>query len=888
MFSAFLIDEAGRTWFFKVMPVDALQNPTLTPMMRQYWEIKSQHPDAILFYRLGDFYEMFFDDAIEASRRLDLTLTTRNKNQENSVPLCGIPHHAASGYLAKLVAQGCKVVICDQVEDPKMAKGIVKREVTRIVSPGMLLDEQALEGKSGNFMVAVAGKSPDFALAICDVSTGFLEYTSVKTLSMMGDEIRRLGAKEVIYPEAWRGSLGESLRGDLEGVYCHTAADLLFDADYAADKIKASFGVSSPLILGFDVADAASISALGGLLGALEEGKILAPGLLSQPLKRVDGSYLRLDEACVRNLELFKSSRDDSLRGTLFWHLDVCRTVMGSRRLAMWLRMPLTDLAMIQARQEAVEFLLEQRPRATQFGEILAAIGDLERMSNRFVAGSGHARDAAGLREALEKLPILQSTLRTCQDSHLLSKLMWPDLTELHKTLCQTLVDDVPLSLKEGRIIRFGVSPELDELREIESNGKGYIAQLEGREKEASGISSLKIRYNAVFGYYIEITNTHKDKVPAGYIRKQTLANAERYITAELKDYENKVLGASERIKALEYELFCRLRDKIRENVEALKQAADAIATLDVLLAFADSAERFHYHKPAMTDEIILQLKGARHPVLEHLNPGESFVPNDLSLDQTGCVELIITGPNMAGKSTLMRMAALIIVMGQVGAFVPCESALIGICDRIFTRVGAHDHLQKGLSTFMVEMVETAKILREATPRSFILLDEIGRGTSTFDGLSIAWAVAEDIHDRLKARTLFATHYHELCDLAEQRRGIKNAHMAVKDWNGEILFLRKLRDGGTNRSYGVAVASMAGLPTSTIKRAKEILSLLEVKDLSFKEQTNSDSVKNQLTLFAVPPSPVLVALNELDPNTLTPLDALMFLSQLKALAQSQS
>lgn len=860
----------------------------MTPMMRQYWDIKSQYADAILFYRLGDFYEMFYEDAIEASQILGLTLTTRNKNQPNPIPLCGVPYHAADVYLAKLITKGKKVVICEQVEDPKLAKGIVKREVTRILSPGLVMDEKVLSARTANFLFCVKPMAEHFFCALCDASTGVLDYFSVSNGERLSDEILRQDVREVIYPESCRENAHlMKVLASQEGLYHHAVSDLYFDLGFATDLLTKTYQVTGLASLGLSDQEGVT-GVLGGVLGYLEETKVLSVGLLRQPLERRSDSHLVIDETSVRNLELFHTLRDQDQTGTLLWHLDQCVTAMGSRKLVQWLRSPLLDGDALNARLDAVqEFLAEDFLRNT-LTEALKTVADLERVGNKFVLKSAHAREAILLKESFLVLPQIRNVLASSLNP-LIQGLQQSlaDFETLVQKIQAILVDEPPLSIKEGGLIRADFHAGLDELRAISQNGKGFIAQMEAKEKAATGIGSLKIRYNGIFGYYIEVTHTHQDKVPAYYIRKQTLANAERYITDELKDYESKVLGAEERIRVLEQQIFSDLRDDIALRCDDIKKTAESLAQLDVLCAFAGLAQKFCYGRPQLTTDLILNLKGAKHPVLERLNVGTHFVPNDVFLDGSQNRLLVITGPNMAGKSTLMRMTALIVIMAQVGCFVPCESALIGICDRVFTRVGAHDHLQKGLSTFMVEMVETAKILREATPRSLVLLDEIGRGTSTFDGLSIAWAVTEDLHDRIGARTLFATHYHELCDLAEHKKGIKNYHMSVKEWHGEIIFLRRLKSGGTNHSYGVTVAAMAGLPPSTIQRAREILKLLEVKDLSF--QSNLDEQDSgQISLFGAAESVVTKELKLLDVNTITPIEALNVLTHLKSLCGQNS
>ncbi len=856
---------------------------TVTPMMRQYLELKASHPDAIVFYRLGDFYEMFFDDAHVASKILDLTLTARNKNSDEAVPMCGVPYHAAAGYIAKLIENGKKVVVCEQTEDPKLAKGIVKREVTQVVSPGVVLDDQSLSARTNNYLMACVKSQNKFTVVLSDVTTGEVEYFHAESISEVYDEIATRGVREVIYPESQTHDADfKNLSLNFTRLYHHGVSTIYADADFAGDLLIKYYGVPSLDILNLGEGSE-NIAALGLILGYLGEVKTLTPGLLAHPRHRVRGEHLILDENTIRNLEIFKTMRDDRNHGTLLWHLDMCQTPMGSRKLADCLRMPLLDKTAIGKRLDAVEALVTQNQILSDLSDALKDMADVERLANKVLVKSANARDLSALALGLSKLPRLREIAVAIQTT-LTSELALgvADFSEAVKRIEATLAAELPHTIREGGLIAQGVSHELDELREIEKSGKGYIAALEAKEKEATGINSLKIRYNNVFGYYIEITNTHKDKAPAHYHRKQTLSNAERYITDELKQYESKVLGASERIKTLEYEIFCTLRDEVATFCPEIKTAARAVAMLDVLAAFAHVAREFRCVRPEITDSSVIDLKGARHPVLERLSPGENFVPNDIILNDDKRV-MIITGPNMAGKSTLMRQVGLIAIMAQAGAFVPCDEAQIGLCDRVFTRVGAHDHLQKGLSTFMVEMVETAAILREATSRSLVLLDEIGRGTSTFDGLSIAWAVAEDINNRVKARTLFATHYHELCDMAETHLGIVNFHMAVKEYAGQIVFLRQLKAGATNRSYGVAVAAMAGLPREVIARAKEILKLLEVKDLSFQSDLEKKDT-GQMSIFDVPESELVKRLKEIDVNRLTPIEALNLIQELKDMA----
>lgn len=860
-----------------------------TPMMRQYLEIKSQYPDAILLYRLGDFYEMFLDDAVVASRVLDLTLTSRNKNQEGAVPLCGVPYHAVDGYIARLIAAGRKVAVCEQVEDPREAKGIVRREVTRVISPGTVFEDASLKPNANNFLLCLCPAAAGFTVAVCDVSTGRLEFFGVGGLDGVLEEIQRYAVREVIYPEALlKVPAVMAMLSASAGLYHHAQPDLYFDAGYARDLLLSTFSVTD--LHGLGLSDTTPpIEALGGVLGYLKGARLLKPQLLSQPHERSSSSHLGLDETTFRNLEIFSTLGEGARHGSLLGHLDTCQTAMGSRLIAEWLRRPLRDLEKIRQRQGAVENILSDAGFLDEVSDLLSGMADLERLTNRFVGQNPNARDAVALKNGLAVLPALKTRVGSRNDGHLQELAHAIQLfAELYATIKTTLVDDPPQAVREGGMIQKGVNAELDELRRLEGDGKSVILAMEARERETTGIASLKIRYHNVFGYTIEITNAHKERVPSSYIRKQTLVSAERYITEELKELESRVLGAAERIKTIEYGIFQGLKDLVEAHGLAIKNTAATVAAIDALCALARVARKFNYVKPDLDNSRVFLIRSGRHPVLEGLHLSERQVPNDIELDGEGSCQMIITGPNMAGKSTLMRMAALIAVMAHTGSFVPATAARIGLCDRVFTRVGAHDQLQKGQSTFMVEMVETAKILREATPLSLIILDEIGRGTSTFDGLSIAWAVAEDLHDRLRARTFFATHYHELCDLAGHKPGVCNFHLAVKEWNNQIIFLRRLRPGGTNRSYGVVVAGMAGLPPSVIARAKEVLKLLELKDLSFDGEIDPQDVA-QMSLFQpavsaiMKPeeSAVIHAMQGLDVDKLTPIEALNWLAASK-------
>ncbi|HBF12242.1 MAG TPA: DNA mismatch repair protein MutS [Deltaproteobacteria bacterium] len=849
-----------------------------TPMMAQYFSIKNKHQDCILLYRLGDFYEMFFEDAKKASQVLDLTLTSRNKNQADSVPLCGIPYHAAQTYINKLLATGHKVAICEQTEDPKKAKGLVKREVVQILSPGLVFDPESLEGKAPNYLASILFNDHKFGLSYVDISTGCFKLIEVLDEDKLMAELSRLEPKEILVPQEGEGADWVEKLRSLFPVRLACLGGWYYDRDFGEDLFIRYYKLSSEA-LGLNSHPVGAMAA-GALLGHLNDSKLLQEHILSQPKIVFTSEFLHLDENAKRHLELTQTMATGERQGSLLWLIDQASSSMGSRQIREWMLYPLTDLHSIQRRQDAVGEFVENASFLDSVQSLLQGFADLERIQNRILAEQASPREFKALAYSLEKIPAIKDCL--CHCSSALLKSLWhtmEDLSDVQNLIGSTLVDDPSLALKEGGIIREGVNKTLDELRDVEKNGKFIISTMETQEREATGISSLKIRFNNVFGYYIEITNVHKEKAPAHYIRKQTLSNAERFITPALKEYEDKVLGAAEKIKELEYGLFLELRVKVAAQSERIKKLATHLATLDALAGLASLASQRNYVRPVMVDLPLLNLTKSRHPIIEALLDEAVFVPNDIFLEGKQASLMMITGPNMAGKSTLMRQAALIVIMAQMGGFVPAAEARIGLTDRIFTRIGASDHLQKGQSTFMVEMLETAHILKQATPQSLILLDEIGRGTSTFDGLSIAWSVAETIHDKIGARTFFATHYHELTDLAEEKPGIKNYHMAVKEWNGEIRFLRELKEGGTNRSYGVSVAAMAGLPSHTITRARELLKILEQKDLQF--QAEAASGFHQPSLFEERKSLVEEELKKIDVNAITPLSALNLLAELK-------
>jgi len=798
----------------------------LTPMMRQYRDVKSGIPeDAILFFRMGDFYEMFFEDAIKGSRLLDITLTKRQ-----GIPMAGIPHHALKNYLPKLVESGVKVAIADQVEDPKLAKGIVRREVTRIITPGTIIDGSILSPSQSNFLVAISKTKENYGFACIDISTGEFEITELNDIQELENELNRLSVKECVVSESllkeWDSTKSRPQTGSHIVWSCIDEWNFIYDV--ASGYLKNKFGVASLDgfgCRGFELA----VSAAGGALYYATENLKRNAGHITSLKTYSTKDYMVLDSATRRNLEIVESSRGMNKESTLLKVLDKTKTPMGSRLLREWLLRPLYDKISINSRLDSVDDFKYEPMTLAEIQEVIGVVRDLERIVGRLNIGSANARDLISLKHSLETIPDLKvllepykATLINDLNSEIL---IFPELTVLIET---AIVDEPPVTLTDGGVIREGYDSSLDELLKASKEGKKWIASLQLKEQERTGIKSLKIRYNRVFGYYIEISKTKLDLVPEDYIRKQTLVNAERFITPELKEVESKVLGADEKSKALEYEIFQKIKDKCVEYTFKIKDTAAAIAGIDVLTSLAETARLYNYKKPHVTDNDIIRIKSGRHPVLDVTMTDERFVPNDTLIDSINNKIMVITGPNMAGKSTFIRQVALLVLMAQAGSFIPADEAEIGIVDRIFTRVGAADDLSRGQSTFMVEMVETANILSHAK-KSLVILDEIGRGTSTFDGLSIAWAVAEYIHNtpECRAKTLFATHYHELTELALTCKGVKNYNVAVKEYGDKVVFLRQIIPGTADKSYGIYVAKLAGLPNSVLSRAKEILDNLE-------------------------------------------------------------
>ncbi len=855
----------------------------LTPLMKQYQDIKNNHPDAIVFFRLGDFYEMFGPDAVTASKILQITLTSRDKGKAEPLPMCGIPHFTSENYVAKLVKAGHKVAICEQVEDPKDAKGIVKREVVRVVTPGTFQPDNP---KENNFILGFFQKENIFGIAAADITTG--EFLIYETHNSLADEVNRFQPKEILYPQSFRSS--SSLIDGLEDYYLTGYDDWYFDYIEAYRKLIKHFRVASLDGYGCEGMIVA-ISAAGALLNYLEETQKDTLTFRKINVIRRESKML-LDAATLRNLEISKNMRSNEVEGSLLWIMDETHTPMGGRLIRNWLINPLLDAEEIRRRQDAVASLMSDSGSLSKIQDGLKSIYDIERLASRIGSGAANARDLLALRNSLEILPDLKALLYDYDDKTLKALSGRIDVLSSVKSLIEeAIADDPPMTVKEGGLIKKGFNAEIDELREISSSGKDFIASLQARERERSGISSLKVGYNRVFGYYIEITKSNLSQVPEEYIRKQTLVNGERYITPELKEYEAKVLGAEERLNNIEYDVFIKVRNDIAADTEKLRQTSSAIAELDALHSFAFIAKKYNYERPVVDSGNVINISEGRHPVVERLSGAEKFIANDCLTDSEANRILIITGPNMAGKSTYMRQVALIVLMAQTGSFVPAKEARIGIADRIFTRIGASDIITKGQSTFMVEMIETANILNNATEKSLILLDEVGRGTSTFDGISIAWAVVEYIAKELKARTLFATHYHELTELSLVLDGIKNLNVAVREWGDEIIFLRRIEEGGADKSYGIQVARLAGLPDETIMRAREILSNLEKSELNElgapKLAYASDAGisqtpgAGQLDLFATQADPVMKELLGLDVLSMTPIEALNKLFEMK-------
>jgi DNA mismatch repair protein MutS len=802
----------------------------LTPMMQQYQEAKKRHPGMLLLFRMGDFYELFDADAEAAARLLGLTLTSRDK----TVPMAGFPHHALEAYLRKLIQAGHRVAICDQVEDPALAKGLVRREVTRVVTPGTVTEDDLLDPRQSNHLAAVYPCGSSAGLAWVELSTGRFEATDVDW-QRLADEFGRLAPSECLFAESTSDELASRWQQPAPGMTLTPRPDWTFDPASARAALFHHFGVTTLAGLGFDDGQPCLVAA-GALLLYLQETLKASLAHLSRLRPYLPGQFLFLDEVTRRSLELTRTLRDGSREGSLLSVLDRSASPMGGRLLQEWLLTPLAERPAIESRLDAVAELQDDHRLREELRTGLGDIADLQRLTARVSTGRASPRDLAAVARTLGLLPRLKAklTARSTLLGELESRLeLFPDLRE---ALDAALIDDPPLSAREGGVIRRGFDPELDELHEVARGGKEWIARFQAHEITRTGIPSLKVGFNKVFGYYIEITHTHVSKIPADYQRKQTLKNAERYITPELKEYEQKVLTAEDKIHQREYELFLALRDRVAMQTSRLLQTAEVLATLDVLAALAEVAASRQYCRPELCDEPVLEINDGRHPVLDQSLPPGTFVPNDVAMGPQAGTFLLITGPNMAGKSVYIRQVALLTLLAQMGSFVPARRARIGLTDRIFTRVGASDELNRAQSTFMVEMTEAANILNNASPRSLVILDEIGRGTSTYDGVSLAWAITEHLHDQIGCRALFATHYHELAQLSEKLPLLRNCNVLVREWQDEIIFLHKITPGSADKSYGIHVARLAGVPTDVLERAKEVLLELEAHPVDAKER----------------------------------------------------
>ncbi|MBF0492764.1 MAG: DNA mismatch repair protein MutS [Deltaproteobacteria bacterium] len=854
--------------------IEAKPSVNLTPMLRQYLELKQQHQDAILFFRMGDFYEMFFEDAHKASAILEIALTSRNKGDENAVPMCGVPYHAASSYIARLVQAGLKVAICEQMEDPSSAKGIVRREVVRVISPGLVLEAESLDARGNNYLASLSFHQDQIGFSFVDISTGEMGVAYFQTLEALQSELPLRAPKEIIVALQ---DLEHPFLKNLKNILPHCVLQT-YAAELDSSKIINQFSDEFQKCwkaLGLEQVSPLAQRAALRLLAYIQEALKSSVNHLHEIHWVKEQGHLVLDATTVRSLELVRNLQEGGTWGTLFQVLDNTKTSMGARKLKSWILYPLNSIAAILQRQQAIAELLENSFLSEPLSGLLAQVIDLERQNSRMATGIANARDVYAVGKSLELLPQIQENISHFHSAFFQGLLAdWENLKDLSSNILNLLREDAPLTLREGGLIRDGVHAELDELRAIERDGKGHLAKMEEEEKQRSGISSLKIRYNRVFGYYIEISNTKRDQVPARYIRKQTLVNAERYITPELKSYEEKVLGAEGRIRVLEYELFSQLRTQLATQASKVSKMARKIAEMDALLSLSAVAKENNYCCPDFVSSEELNIIEGRHPVLEKLFPSNRFVPNDVLLNGDTCRLMLITGPNMAGKSTILRQTAVIAMLAHMGSYVPARSCRLSLLDRIFTRIGASDNLSKNQSTFWVEMEETAHILATATSKSLIILDEIGRGTSTYDGLSVAWSVAEYLHDVVKAKALFATHYHELIQLADEKKALQNFHIAVKEWKGEILFLYQLVPGGTSQSYGVKVASLAGIPKKVIGRAEEILKQLSEKN---PPQPTPASESLQMPLFTREENPLIKEIENLQIDHLTPLEALQIL-----------
>jgi DNA mismatch repair protein MutS len=868
-----------------------------TPMMKQYLDVKSKHPDSILFFRMGDFYEMFYEDAKKASRILDIALTSRNKNAADPVPMCGIPYHAADNYIARIIKEGLKVAICEQVEDPKLASGVVRREVIRIVTPGTVIDSSLLDSKRNNYLGAVYPFKNAYGLAVLDISTGefkITEFAGTNAFEALSNEIDTLDLEEILFPgnTAEKDSGLNSIKALNNKIY-NSYEEWVFEYDIAYSALKNQFHTISLDGFGCEGLKLA-IPAAGAIIHYINETQKSVLEHINRLSYYDKKNYLGLDSSTIQSLDL-THEKGNIKKDSLLSLFDKTITPMGARKLKGWILKPLIDLEQITLRQKVVEEFVKNIFLRSDIRDLLKEIHDLERIIGRISFSLFGARDMIALKKSALILPKLWRKLEETS-SHLIQKILmdWDNLLDLIDLIDKAVVENPPAVMKDGGVIKDGFNKELDELRSILRDGKSWISRLEEQEKKKTGITTLKVRYNKIYGYYIEVTKKNLDAVPENYIRKQSLVNCERFVSQELKKYEEKIMGAEEKIIALENKILQILREKVAKEGKRVQKMAAKIAEIDVLLTFSEVSSKYNYSKPEMNNGFELVITDGRHPIMERMDLETRFIPNDTNMDCDQNRIMIITGPNMAGKSTYLRQVALIVLMAQMGCFVPVKEAKIGIVDKIFSRVGAQDNILKGQSTFMVEMNETANILNNATNRSLIILDEIGRGTSTFDGISIAWSVVEYLHDKSKAgaKTLFATHYHELTELSMILDGVKNYNVLVREWNDKIIFLRKITEGGSDKSYGIQVARLAGLPDEVLSRAKEVLSNLEKKEfnevgiptLGQKQESpdNEEKKPDQLQLFREKQNDLLLQeLEKIDINSTSPIKALNILNELK-------
>ncbi len=854
-----------------------------TPMMKQYRQIKGEHPEAILFFRMGDFYEMFCDDAVIASEALDLVLTSKSAGIEGKVPMCGVPYHAAENYIAKLIAQGYRVAICEQMEDPKLAKGLVKRDVIRIISPGTVLENTLLSESQNNYLASLYYSGSEWGFCYTDISTGEFKVTEFSGENngddRIYDELFRVEPKELLISQRLYNDA--AFRGRLKKVYSGLITEVEdsdFEKENAEGILMEHFSISDAHQV--FVPESAAIAA-GAALGFLHRTQKRSLNYIGKISYYRNDRYMMLDQSTRRNLELTSTIFTNQKKGSLLWVLDKTRGTMGKRLIREWLENPLLDLEEIQKRQDGVKEIYEHPIRMEELRTVIGSIHDLERLSSRIAYGSGTPRDVIALKNSIAHLPELKDILFK-MNSLIFTEMFqhFDDLSDVYHMIDAAIDDeDPPISLKDGGIVKEGYNADVDAYRKIASGGKQMILDIEAKERESTGIKNLKVGYNRVFGYYIEVPNTFKDKVPDHYIRKQTLTNGERFFTPELKEYEDKVLGASDTLNEMEYRIFCAVRDYITDNTARIQLISSFIAICDVLMSFAAAAMENQYCCPVIDDSDVIEIKNGRHPMVEKVN-SEVFISNDTELNNDNQRVMVITGPNMAGKSTYMRQVALIILMAQIGSFVPAEAAHIGLTDRIFTRIGASDDLVGGNSTFMVEMRETANILKRATERSFIILDEIGRGTSTFDGLSLAWACIEYLSDAPNGpKTLFATHYHELTTLENEKQNLRNYAIRVDEVNGRLIFLRKITPGKADKSYGIQVARLAGMPISIVNKAKKILRNLEKSKLQTENKTGEETEISLFREITPEEEEVITKIAQLDIDCLRPIDALRLLEE---------